>query len=60
MDNLVCNLQIFIKKISEKLYKFKNYVSDIWLYNNNCKINKANSLLVYIDLFKGGLVCVWL
>ena len=60
MDNLIYNLQMFIKKISEKLYKFKNYANNIWLYNNNYKINRANSLLVYINLFKGGLVYIWL
>ena len=57
MDNSICSLQIFIKKISEELRELKNYINNIWLYNNNCEINKSNSLLVCINLFKGGLIC---
>ena len=60
MDNSVCNLQIFIKKINKELYKLKSCASNIWLYNNNCEINKTNSLLVYINLFRGGLACAQL
>ena len=51
---------MFIKKINKELYKLRNYISNIWLYNNNYKINKSNSLSVYIDLFKGGLTCAQL
>ena len=58
MDNSVCNLQVFVKKISEELYKLRSCVSDVWLYNNSCKINRANLLLIYINLFKGGLAYI--
>ena len=58
MDNSVCSLQIFIKKINEELCELKSYINNVWLCNNNCKINRANLLLVYINLFRGGLIYV--
>ena len=58
MDNLVYNLQVFIGKINKKLYKFRNYINNVWSYNNNYKINRANLLLVYIDLLRGGLAYI--
>ena len=57
MDNSVCSLQVFVRRISKELCKFRSCASDVWLYNNSCKINRANSLLVCIDLFRGGLAC---
>ena len=55
MDNSIYSLQIFIKRINEELYKLRSYMNNTWSYNNNCKINRANSLLIYIDLLRGGL-----
>ena len=60
MDNSVCSLQMFIRKINKELYKLKSCVSNVWFCNNSCKINRANSLLVYMDLFRGGLACAQL
>ena len=51
---------MFIERISEKFCKLRNYMSDIWLYNNSYKINRANLLLVYMDMLRGGLAYTWL